>query len=119
MNLFCDFHRFFDLFSIASNDYSHTAFCPTDTPGADLKGGNIGKDSECFDLGNDLACNQEHGWNAVQALLWLPHFKGHVDDIAGCALYLASPAACWVTGKVIEVDGGSDVSPLDIPLPPL
>ena len=44
---------------------------------------------------------------------------GSVDDIAGCALYLASPAACWVTGKIIEVDGGADVSPISIPLPPL
>jgi 7-alpha-hydroxysteroid dehydrogenase len=33
---------------------------------------------------------------------------GQVEDIALAALYLASPAASWVTGKVMEVDGGSE-----------
>lgn len=33
---------------------------------------------------------------------------GQVEDIAACALYLASPAAAWVTGKNFEVDGGAD-----------
>jgi 7-alpha-hydroxysteroid dehydrogenase len=31
---------------------------------------------------------------------------GSVDDIAIAALYLASPASSYVTGKVMEVDGG-------------
>ena len=31
---------------------------------------------------------------------------GEVEDIALAALYLASPASSWVTGKVFEVDGG-------------
>jgi 7-alpha-hydroxysteroid dehydrogenase len=33
---------------------------------------------------------------------------GEVEDIALAALYLASPAASWVTGKVFEVDGGTE-----------
>lgn len=33
---------------------------------------------------------------------------GKVEDIAACALYLGSPAAEWVTGKVFEVDGGTE-----------
>jgi len=33
---------------------------------------------------------------------------GQVEDIALAALYLASPAASWVTGKIMEVDGGSE-----------
>ena len=35
---------------------------------------------------------------------------GHTDDIAAAALYLASPAAKWVTGKVLEVDGGAEAT---------
>jgi 7-alpha-hydroxysteroid dehydrogenase len=35
---------------------------------------------------------------------------GEVEDIALAALYLASPASSWVTGKVIEVDGGTEAT---------
>jgi len=44
---------------------------------------------------------------------------GDVRDIAACALYLASPASSWVTGRVVEVDGGADAAPLTFPVPPL
>ena len=33
-----------------------------------------------------------------------------VRDIALAALYLASPASSWVTGKVFEVDGGTEAT---------
>jgi 7-alpha-hydroxysteroid dehydrogenase len=33
---------------------------------------------------------------------------GEVEDIALMALYLASPASSWVTGKIFEVDGGTE-----------
>lgn len=32
---------------------------------------------------------------------------GQPEDIALAALYLASPAASWITGKVLEIDGGT------------
>jgi len=35
---------------------------------------------------------------------------GEVDDIALAAVYLASPAAKWVTGKILEVDGGTETT---------
>jgi len=35
---------------------------------------------------------------------------GTVEDIALGALYLASPAAGWVTGKVFEIDGGTEAT---------
>jgi 7-alpha-hydroxysteroid dehydrogenase len=31
---------------------------------------------------------------------------GEPEDIALAALYLASPVARWVTGKILQVDGG-------------
>ena len=43
---------------------------------------------------------------------------GLVEDIAACALYLASPAASWITGKVFEVDGGNEI-PTGYPGDPL
>src|SRR5262249_39890746 len=33
---------------------------------------------------------------------------GTVEDIAIAALWLCSPAGGWVTGKVVEVDGGTE-----------
>ena len=44
---------------------------------------------------------------------------GTVEDIAACALYLASPAARWVTGKVFQVDGGTEAPAIRVPVPPL
>jgi 7-alpha-hydroxysteroid dehydrogenase len=44
---------------------------------------------------------------------------GEVDDIAIAALYLASPAASFVTGKVLEVDGGIEYPNLGLNLPDL
>ena len=44
---------------------------------------------------------------------------GEPDDIARCALYLASPAASFVTGKLVEVDGGLEEANLEMGLPDL
>ena len=44
---------------------------------------------------------------------------GRVEDIAACALYLASPASSWVTGKIFQVDGGSESPSIRVPVPPL
>ena len=42
---------------------------------------------------------------------------GEVEDIALMALYLASPASSWVTGKIFEVDGGTEATnwPFELP----
>jgi 7-alpha-hydroxysteroid dehydrogenase len=44
---------------------------------------------------------------------------GEVDDIAIAALYLASPAGSFLTGKVLEVDGGIEQPNYDMGLPDL
>lgn len=44
---------------------------------------------------------------------------GEVEDIAAAVLYLASPAGSFLTGKVIEADGGLQQTNLDLRLPDL
>ena len=44
---------------------------------------------------------------------------GTVEDIAACALYLASPASGWVTGKIYNVDGGTEAPAISVPVKPL
>jgi 7-alpha-hydroxysteroid dehydrogenase len=44
---------------------------------------------------------------------------GDPDDIAAAAVYLASPAGSFLTGKTLEVDGGLNFPNLDIPVPDL
>ncbi|HYD50242.1 MAG TPA: SDR family oxidoreductase [Terriglobales bacterium] len=44
---------------------------------------------------------------------------GQVEDVSAAALYLASPAASWVTGKVLEVDGGTETHNWPFPGPTL
>ena len=44
---------------------------------------------------------------------------GTPEDIAAAALYFASPASSWVTGKLLQVDGGTERPSIDVPAPPL
>jgi 7-alpha-hydroxysteroid dehydrogenase len=42
---------------------------------------------------------------------------GEPEDMALAALYLAAPASSWVTGQVLEVDGGAPASVWPLPIP--
>jgi 7-alpha-hydroxysteroid dehydrogenase len=44
---------------------------------------------------------------------------GDPEDIGLAALYLASPAGSFITGKVLEVDGGIEAPNLALGLPDL
>ncbi len=44
---------------------------------------------------------------------------GDPDDIAATVLFLASPAGAYLTGKVLEVDGGIEQPNLDMGMPDL
>lgn len=44
---------------------------------------------------------------------------GDPEDIAAAALWLCSPAGAWITGKIVEVDGGAETTVLSLPTPPL
>ncbi|WP_068272510.1 SDR family oxidoreductase [Aldersonia kunmingensis] len=46
-------------------------------------------------------------------------YLGDPSDIAAAALYLASPAGRYLTGKVLEVDGGLNTPNMEMPLPDL
>ncbi len=44
---------------------------------------------------------------------------GEPEDIACAVLYLVSDASSWVTGKVFEIDGGTEAAAIQVPVPPL
>jgi len=39
------------------------------------------------------------------------------EDIAASVLFMASPASSWITGKILEVDGGAPTSTWPYPIP--
>lgn len=44
---------------------------------------------------------------------------GEPEEIAAGVLYLCSPAGAFITGKIIEIDGGTEMPTLDFRLPDL
>jgi len=44
---------------------------------------------------------------------------GTPEDIACAVLYLVSDASSWVTGKIFQVDGGTESPSIAVPVPPL
>jgi 7-alpha-hydroxysteroid dehydrogenase len=63
----------------------------------------------------DVVLNDDATRTAMEEAVPLRRL-GEADDIALGALYLASPAASWVTGKVFEIDGGLNAANLSLGL---
>ena len=66
----------------------------------------------------DFVTADENTKAAIEAATPLGRI-GTTDDIAAAVLYLASAAGSYVTGKVLEVDGGLQEPNLDLHLPDL
>lgn len=66
----------------------------------------------------EIVVNDDEMRGAMEAATPLGRI-GEPEEIAATVLYLASPAGGYVTGKVIEVDGGLDQPNLDLGLPDL
>jgi 7-alpha-hydroxysteroid dehydrogenase len=66
----------------------------------------------------DVVLNDDQMRTAMEDATPL-HRIGDPEDIAATVVYLASKAGSFVTGKVLEVDGGLQVSNLDMGLPDL
>ncbi|MGS2811287.1 SDR family oxidoreductase [Nocardia sp. MW-W600-9] len=66
----------------------------------------------------DIVAGNEQMRTAMEQATPL-HRLGEPTDIAAAALFLASPAGSFLTGKVLEVDGGLIAPNLTIPLPDL
>jgi len=69
--------------------------------------------------------------SALEIVTTTPELKSMMEDltplhriadpteVAAAVVYLASPAGAFLTGKVLEVDGGTDIPSLDFSLPDL
>ncbi|GAA3705048.1 SDR family oxidoreductase [Gordonia hankookensis] len=66
----------------------------------------------------DIVADDEKMRSEIEAATPLQRL-GDPDDVAAAALYLASPAGAYVTGKILEVDGGIVTPNLDLPIPDL
>lgn len=66
----------------------------------------------------DVVADDENMRTQIESATPL-HRLGEPEDVAAAALFLASPAGSYLTGKIIEVDGGIVTPNLDLPIPDL
>ena len=65
----------------------------------------------------------EHNYSAEDRAQWeaaVPLGRlGTADDVSGVIAFLASPAARYITGTTILIDGGADAWGTGYPVPPV
>jgi 7-alpha-hydroxysteroid dehydrogenase len=66
----------------------------------------------------DVVVQNEELRTAMEAATPL-HRIGEPEDVAAAVLYLSSPAGAYITGKILEVDGGIDHPNADLGIPDL
>ena len=86
------------------------AISPTDAVEAEFRLGRTLGVSAVPTFVADAGTGRIHGITAVAK---------DAGEIAAAAVYLASPAGSYLTGKTLEVDGGITFPNLDLPLPDL
>jgi len=54
-------------------------------------------------LAPDSATRQSH-FDRIAMKRW-----GEIEEVAECAVFLSSPAAAYITGTILDCDGGSQI----------
>lgn len=70
----------------AANE-SDRALCTADASGGGLKDGDVGKELESFELCNDVAGEQEHRVDIVEAIDRFLHLSDNIEDASGDLLF--------------------------------
>ena len=77
----------------------------------------------CIAPGTIATEGMEHNYSAEDRAQWeaaVPLGRlGTADDVSGVIAFLASPAARYITGTTILIDGGADAWGTGYPVPPV
>src|SRR6478735_7632761 len=91
--------------------------------GLSLEWSRYGIRTICIAPGTIATEGMEHNYSAEDRAQWeaaVPLGRlGTADDVSGVIAFLASPAARYITGTTILVDGGADAWGTGHPVPPL
>ena len=70
-------------------------------------------------LCNDFSTALDPSMRQLMKERTLMRRNGRPEDIAAAVMFFVSPAASWVTGKLLEVDGSASPDLVPMPIPDL